>query len=120
MFKVTKTRKKMFSILTVTLMAYMAVLAVSGAAWAQPSTATTGMAWEEGLSVLMKSLTGPVALAISVIAVVAAGAALIFGGDMTGFMRTAVYIVLVIGLIVSAGNILGTLFASSALLPLVL
>jgi type IV secretion system protein VirB2 len=120
MFKVTKMRKKMFSILLVTLMASVAVLVLSGAALATPSDTKTGMAWEGALDILVQSLTGPVAMAISFIAVVAAGAALIFGGDMTGFMRTAIYIVLVIGLIVSAGSIFQTLFASSALLPLIL
>jgi len=49
---------------------------------------------------------------------VAAGAALIFGGDMTGFMRTAVYIVLVLGLIISANTLLESLgYTTSALVP---
>jgi type IV secretion system protein VirB2 len=56
-------------------------------------------------------------MAISLIAIIAAGAALIFGGDMTGFMRTAVYLVLVLGIIVSASNLLEALYSSSATLP---
>jgi type IV secretion system protein VirB2 len=57
-------------------------------------------------------------MAISLIAIIAAGAALIFGGDMTGFMRTAVYIVLVLGIIISASGLLKALYGTtSAALP---
>ena len=66
--------------------------------------------FEGPLTALKESLTGPVALAISVIGVVAAGAMLIFGGDMNGFMRSLVFLVLVIALIVGASSMLDTLF----------
>ena len=101
MFRLAKMRK-MFAVMAVTLMAFVLVLAVAEAAWA----AAGGMPWEDGLELLKKSLSGPVAQAIGLIAIVAAGAALIFGGDMTGFMRTCVYIVLVLGLILGATNLM--------------
>ena len=105
MFKATKSRRKTFSILFAALMAFAVVLAVSEAAFAAPGA----MPWEAGLEKLKDSITGPVAQAIALIAIVAAGAALIFCGDMTGFMRTAVYIVLVLGIIIGAANLLSAL-----------
>jgi len=81
------------------------------------ASTSAGMPWESALQTLQRSITGPVAMAISLIAIIAAGAALIFGGDMTGFMRTTVYIVLVLGIIVSASGLLGSLYTTSAVLP---
>lgn len=73
----------------------------------------TSMEWESGLDKIRASLSGPVAIAVSVIAIVAAGVALVFGGDMQGFMRQAAYLALVIGLIVMANNILEKLYKSA-------
>lgn len=85
----------------------LALAALPGIALAQ---GTGGLPYESGLSQLVESITGPVAFGTSVIGVVAAGAMLIFGGDMNGFMRSIVFLVLVIGLIVSATSILSTMF----------
>ena len=79
-----------------------------------------GLPWESAIGKIKTSLTGPVALAVSLIAIVAAGVALVFGGDMQGFMRTAAYIALVIGLIVAAQNVLDKLYTSSAYITLAL
>ena len=116
MFKLVKTRK-MFAVLSLTLMAFAMALVVSEAAWA--TTTATAMPWEKGLQTLHDSVTGPVAKVIALIAIVAAGAALIFGGDMTGFMRTTIYIVLVLGIIVGAANLLKALYGDSALVPFI-
>jgi type IV secretion system protein VirB2 len=78
------------------------------------SASQGALPWESGLTRVRDSITGPVAGAISLIAIIAAGAALIFGGDMTGFMRTSVYIVLVLGIIVSAANLLNRLYDVTA------
>jgi type IV secretion system protein VirB2 len=60
-------------------------------------------------------MTGPVAFGISIIAIIGAGAGIIFGGaDMNGFFRTMIFIVLVLALIVGANNILSTLFGVGA------
>jgi type IV secretion system protein VirB2 len=92
------------------------VLTFGDAAFA---TGDSKMPWETGLTALQTSITGPVATVISLIAIVGAGAALIFGGNIQGFMRTTVYIVLVIGLIISANNILSALgYTASANVPL--
>lgn len=65
-----------------------------------------GMPYEKGLQKFYKSVTGPVAFALSVIGIVASGATLIFGGDMNGFLRSMIYLVLVIAVIVSATSML--------------
>jgi type IV secretion system protein VirB2 len=74
----------------------------------------SGLPWESPLSALRQSLTGPVAFTISVIGVLATGAMLIFGGDLNGFMRSMVFLVLVIAVIVAANNIMASLFGVGA------
>jgi type IV secretion system protein VirB2 len=77
--------------------------------------AGTGLAFEGPLSMIRQSMTGPVAFGISIIAIIGAGAGIIFGGaDMNGFFRTMIFIVLVLALIVGANNILSTLFGVGA------
>ncbi|KJV35813.1 TrbC/VirB2 family protein [Luteibacter yeojuensis] len=61
--------------------------------------------YEDGLQVLYTSLTGPVPFAISLVGIVACGAMLIFGGEISGFMRTLVFIVLVVAVIVQAASV---------------
>jgi type IV secretion system protein VirB2 len=110
----------MFAVVFAVLIALTAALTLTDAAFASSSSTGPGLAWEAPLQKLQESITGPVAMAISLIAIIAAGAALIFGGDMTGFMRTAVYIVLVLGIIVSASGLLSSLFGTSATIPFAL
>ncbi len=96
-----------------TMVALLAALAASPAA--ASSSGGGGLPWETPLQTITTSITGPVAFAISVIGVVAAGATLIWGGEISGFTRTLIFVVLVIGLIVAATNILSTLFGVGAL-----
>lgn len=58
--------------------------------------------YENGLGSLYTSLTGPVPFIISLVGIVACGAMLIFGGEISGFLRTMVFLVLVISVIVQA------------------
>jgi type IV secretory pathway VirB2 component (pilin) len=82
-------------------------------AWAT-STSSGGLPWESPLQTVSQSLTGPVAYAISLIGVVVTGAMLIFGGEINEFARRIIMLVLVIALLVSATNLLSTLFSSGA------
>jgi type IV secretion system protein VirB2 len=91
------------------------VILITGTALA--ATESNNLPWEKALSTLMTSITGPVAIGVSLIAIVAAGVALIFGGDMQGFMRTAAYLALVIGIIVAAANVLSSLYGKSINVP---
>jgi len=63
---------------------------------------------------LSQALTGPFAFAISVIGIVIAGAILIFGGDMNGFVRSLVFLVLVIAIIMGSGSLIEYISGKSA------
>ena len=83
------------------------------------ASTTTGLPWEGPLTILKNSLSGPVALAISIIAIVIAGCTLIFGSEIDGFARKMIVVVLVIAVIVAANSFLTVLFgAGSATLAL--
>jgi type IV secretory pathway VirB2 component (pilin) len=73
-----------------------------------------GLPYEGWLGKVTDSITGPVAYAISLGALVAAGAALIFGGDMNGFMKALLFITLVLSMIVAAKNFLSGLTGTGA------
>lgn len=82
-------------------------------AWA---TSTGGIdEWETPLALVVKSITGPVAFSVSVIGIVVAGAMLIWGGEINEFARRLIMLVLVIAFIVTAVNLLNTLFGIGAL-----
>jgi type IV secretory pathway VirB2 component (pilin) len=83
-------------------LAVLALLLVSGDVLAQ---AKLDMPYNQGLSAFRESLRGPVPFAISLVGIVACGAMLIFGGEISGFMRTMIFIILVVAVIVQADNI---------------
>lgn len=78
-----------------------------------------GLPYESALMKLQQSATGPVAFVLSIVGIVVAGGTLIFGGDLSGFFRTMVILVLVIGILVSSVNVLQTLFGHGATIALV-
>ena len=75
-----------------------------------------GLPYETWLTSLQNSVTGPVAFTLSIIGIVVAGGVLIFGGDLNGFFRTLIFIVLVMALLVGAQNIMSTLFGKGAVI----
>lgn len=72
--------------------------------------------WESPLAKVSSSIKGPVAFAISLLAIVVCGATLVWGGEISDFVRRLVMLVLVISLIVFAGSLLQSLFGVGALL----
>jgi len=79
------------------------------------STGTGGsLPYEGWLASLQDSVTGPVAFALSIIGIVVAGGVLIFGGDLNGFFRTLIFLVLVMALLVGAQNVMSTFFGRGA------
>lgn len=84
----------------------------------QPAFASEGtggsLPYESWLTNLRNSVTGPVAFALSIIGIVVAGGVLIFGGELNGFFRTLIFIVLVMALLVGAQNMMGTFFGRGA------
>jgi len=94
---------------------YLFVFFVLGLGFALASTSSQGLPWEDPLTTIKASITGPVAMVISLLAIVAAGFALVFGGEFSGFVKSIIYVVLVIAMIVGAANIL-SLFSTSGML----
>lgn len=69
--------------------------------------------YQTGLETLQDSFTGTVPFVISLAGIVGCGAMLIFGGEISGFMRTMVFIVLVVAVIVQASSLIGFLKGSA-------
>ena len=70
--------------------------------------------YESWLTNLRNSVTGPVAFALAMIGIVVAGGVLIFGGDLNGFFRTLIFVVLVMALLVGAQNMMSSFFGRGA------
>lgn len=80
---------------------------------AEPVLASAqNLPWEGPLTKVQASLTGPVAVAISIIAIMIAGAALVWGGEISDFARRMVMIVLVVSVIAGSVTIFNTLFTA--------
>ncbi len=77
-------------------------------------TAGGGLPYESALTRLRASITGPVAFTLSLVGIVGAAGVLIFGGELTGFLRMMIFLVLLIAILVGAQNVLTTLFAAGA------
>jgi type IV secretion system protein TrbC len=70
--------------------------------------------YESWLAGLRASITGPVAFSLALIGIVGSGGVLIFGGELNGFLRTLLFIVLVMALIIGAQNMLSGFFGRGA------
>lgn len=82
-----------------------------------PSMAHAGtggtLPWEGPLGTVIASLQGPTAYFISVAAMFAAGAALVFGGEMSEFVRKLLLVVVAISLLVFGGKVMTAVFGVS-------
>ena len=87
----------------------IASLLLPAHAWAG-SIGGSGLPWEGPLLRVALSLTGPVALAISTIALMAAGGVLVFGGELNEFARRSCVAVLAISFLVAGSAFMTTLF----------
>ena len=73
-----------------------------------------GLPWDAPLTTLRNNLTGPFAFTISLIAFVAAGITLVFGGEVNEFIRRLIYVVLVAAMLVSVTNLAAALGIAGA------
>lgn len=78
------------------------------------STSGGGLPADDWFTKLRQSVTGPWAFTISIVGIVSAGATLIFGGDLNGFMRMIIFIILVLSFIVAAQNTLAAITGQGA------
>ena len=88
------------------------LLLSSGAAWAGGGGGG-GLPWETPLNTVAQSLTGPVALSISLIALMVAGGTLVFGGELSEFARRSCVAVLAIAFLVLGAGFMTSLFGVS-------
>lgn len=96
--------------------ALMCLSLLPEAAWASSAGGTSVLPYEQWLSILQKSLTGPVAFSVSLIGIVTCGATLILGGgEISHFMRTLIYIVLVMTLLVGANALMNNFFNGASI-----
>jgi type IV secretion system protein TrbC len=69
-----------------------------------------GLPWETPLNRIATSLTGPVALSISLIALMVAGGTLVFGGELSEFARRSCVATLAIAFLVLGAGFMTSLF----------
>lgn len=92
---------------TIVTIAVVAMLYAPAAMAAQAGGG--GLPWDMPLQMLRDDLTGSVALSIALVAMFAAGAALIFGGEMNYFVRAILVLVMVAAMLVNAQNFMAAL-----------
>lgn len=103
-------RKSRFMVL---LLLFCVSIAISTEAFAAPGEGGS-LPYESWLTNVRNSATGPVAYAFGLIGIVVAGGGLIFGGDLNGFFRSLLVVVLVMALLVTANTVMTDLFKTSA------
>ena len=96
-----------FGLLTV----WSSIAAATGA-----GTSLGALPWESTLSGIAYSLTGPVALALSLVMVVVGIGVLMFGGDMAGWARWVAFAALAAGTLGGATNLVAILGVTGALI----
>ena len=79
------------------------------------ATTSGSLPWDSSLTTLQNNLTGPVATAISTVAFLAAGAALVFGEELGGIVKKLLAIVMAVSLIVLGNKFLSALGLTGAL-----
>lgn len=78
------------------------------------SSSGGGLPFDSWFTTIRQSVTGPFAFTASIIGLVAAGATLIFGGDMNGFMRTLIFMVLALSFVIAGENTLSAITGTGA------
>lgn len=73
-----------------------------------------GLPYEDWFDNLRASVTGPVAFTLSILGLVIAGGTLIFGGELSGFFKSLVYVTLVMSLLVGAQNFMQSFYGRGA------
>jgi len=93
----------------------LGVLFALGTSGAFAAETGTNLPWEGPLTTLVTSLTGPVAYAISVIAIVALGATLAFaGGEMGETMKRLLHVGIAVCCVVFAAQMMTSFIGQSA------
>jgi type IV secretory pathway VirB2 component (pilin) len=103
------------------LAAVVAIAGAVGSAGAFAAETGTNLPWEGPLTTLVTSLTGPVAYAISVVAIVALGATLAFaGGEMGETMKRLLHVGIAVCCVVFAAQVMSSFIGQAAEILLLL
>lgn len=103
--------------LLIFLTAFLAVNLIP-AAYASSAGSGAALPYEVWLTALQKSATGPIAFTVSLLGIIGSGATLIFtGGEISRFMRSIIYIVLVMTLLLGANSLMTNFFNGAAITP---
>lgn len=73
----------------------------------------TGMPWDSPLQTFTNALTSSVAMYIAIGAFFAAGAALVFGEELSGWVRKMLMVVIAVATLVGGSKIMSSLFGIS-------
>jgi type IV secretion system protein VirB2 len=93
----------------------VALASAVGSVGAFAAETGTNLPWEGPLTTLVTSLTGPVAYAISVIAIVALGATLAFaGGEMGETMKRLLHVGIAVCCVVFAAQVMSSFIGQAA------
>ncbi len=95
----------------IALVALVSLCAVFSSAYAADTASSAVLPYEDWLKTIQKSLTGPVAFSVSIIGIISCGVTLIFtGGEINRFMKSVVYLVFVMTLLVGANSFMSSVF----------
>jgi Type IV secretory pathway, VirB2 components (pilins) len=98
------------------LFSFVALVVFGESAWATSVQENQALPYEAWLASVKKSISGPVAIGLSLIGIVGCGAMLIFGGEISTFLKTLVYIVLVMAFLVGASTLMDKFFTDGAVI----
>lgn len=98
------------------LLVFCLLVLVAVADSALASTGAQGFEYEDALEKFADSITGPVAFFVAIIAMAASGFGIVFGGELTGWIKIACGIICMVGFIVFSANIFQGLFGVSGAL----
>lgn len=92
------------------------LLVLNNHAWASTSGVSSVLPYEAWLFMFQKSLTGPVAFSVALIGIVISGATLILmGGEISTFVRTIIYIIMVMTLLIGANSLMTNFFNGASI-----
>ena len=81
--------------------------------WASPALATTQtnlFGGDNPLQVFVNFMVGPFAYAVCILGIICCGAALVFGGDFSGWSRRFLLVAVAGGVVALAGDVVSALF----------
>ena len=118
-------RLTLYSLIRNTLQITMVMLGMAGimALLSSPAMASSNavasvLPYEAWLATFQKSLTGPVAFSVALIGIVVGGISLILGsGEVSHFVRTIIYIIMVMSMLIGANSLM-TNFFNGASIPM--